>query len=88
MATLGAESPGDPPGILLMDIWQALVLQPFTTILNMEQPHCPILVVSEGFSRATISPTPELYFAEAKPLFFPADKLFSESMEIELGDPA
>jgi hypothetical protein len=85
MATLGAKSPGNPPGILLADIWQALVLQPFAAVLNMEQPHCPILAASEGFLQATTSPTPELYLANAKPLFFPAGKLFSKSVEIDPG---
>jgi hypothetical protein len=55
MATLGAESPGNPPGIFLPNIWQALVLEPFAAILDMEHPHCPILAASEGFSRATTS---------------------------------
>jgi hypothetical protein len=87
MATLGAESPGNPPGILLADIWQASVLQPFAAVLNMEQPHCPILAASEGFSRATPSPTPpELYLADANPLFFSAGELFSKSVEIEPGE--
>mgnify|MGYP000223133037 CR=1 FL=1 len=85
MATLGAESPGNPPGILLADIWQASVLQPFAAILDMEQPHCPILAASEGFSQATTSPTPELHLADTKPLFFPAGELFSESVEIDSG---
>jgi hypothetical protein len=72
MATLGATSPGNPPGILLADIWQASVLQPFAAVLDMEQPHCPILGASEGFSRATPSPTPALYLADANPLFLPS----------------
>jgi hypothetical protein len=84
MDTLGAGSPGNPPGILLVDIWQALVLQPFlAAVLDMEHPHCPILAASEGFSQATTFPTPTFYLADAKPLFFPAGELFSESVEIE-----
>jgi hypothetical protein len=86
MATLGVESPGDPPGILLADIWQASVLQPFTAVLDMEHPHCPIIAASEGFSCATTSSTPEFYLTDAKPLFFPAGKLFSKSVEIEPGE--
>jgi hypothetical protein len=86
MATLGARSPGNPPGILLADIWQASVLQPFASIVDMEHPHCPILAASEGFSRATTPPTPELYLADSKPLFFLAGELFSKSVEIEPGD--
>jgi hypothetical protein len=86
MATLGAQSPGNPPGILLADIWQASVLQPFTAALIMEHPHCPILVASEGFSRPTTSPTPKLYLADTNPLFFPSGELFSKSVEIEPGD--
>jgi hypothetical protein len=39
MATLGAESPGDPPGIFLADIWHESVLQPFAAVLDMEHPH-------------------------------------------------
>jgi hypothetical protein len=79
MATLGAESPDDPPDILLADIWQASIIQPFTTLLDMEYPHCAILAASEAFSRATATPTPELYFADAKSLFFPAGELFSKT---------
>jgi hypothetical protein len=62
------------------------VLQPFAAVLDMEQPHSPILAASEAFSRVTTSPTPELYLANAKPLFFPAGELFNESVEIEAGE--
>jgi hypothetical protein len=86
MATLGTESPGDPPGIILADIWQASVLQPFAAVLDMEQLHCPILAASEGFSQATPFPTPELYLADTNRLFFPADELFSKSAVIEPGE--
>jgi hypothetical protein len=89
MAMLGAKSLGDPPGILLADILQALVLQPFTAVLDMEHPHCPILAASEGFSRATTSPTPEFYLADASkkpPLFFPAGELLSKSVASKTGD--
>jgi hypothetical protein len=86
-ATLGAKTSGDPPGIVLVDIWQASFLQPFPAILaDMEHPHCPILMASEGFSHATVFPTPELYFADGKPLFYPAGELISESVEFDQGD--
>jgi hypothetical protein len=52
----------------------------------MEHPHCHILAASEGFSRATTSPTPELYLSDANPLFFPAGELLSKSVEIGAGD--
>jgi hypothetical protein len=53
----------------------------------MEHPHCTILVASKRFSCATVSPTPELYFADANPLFFPASKRLSKSAQLNQGDP-
>jgi hypothetical protein len=78
MATVSAATASDPAGILLANIWQESVLQPFSDLINLDQPHCPILAASEGFSRATTSPTPQLFLDDAKPMFFPAGELISE----------
>jgi hypothetical protein len=75
MATLGPITQEDPPGLLYEDLWDAEVLAPFETHINIEEPHCPVLGASEGFSRAIPSATPKLYLEDAKPLFFPAGEL-------------
>jgi hypothetical protein len=78
MATINtAGSTSNPPGILLADIWAESVLQPFTDNVNLDQPHCPILAASKGFSRDTNLATPQLYLNDAQPMFFPAGELFS-----------
>jgi hypothetical protein len=87
MATLSADTPGNPPGILLADIWQASVLQPFAAVVDMEDPQRPILAASKGFSHATVSLTPDLYLADANPLIFPADELLSKLVQIPQGAP-
>lgn len=77
MATINTSTPNDeasnePAGILLSDIWTEPVLHRFLTMLDLDQPHCPVLAASEGFSRATASPTPQLYLEDANPMFLPA----------------
>jgi hypothetical protein len=75
MATLGPITQEDPPGLLYEDLWDATVLAPFEAHISLEEPHCPVLGASEGFSRAISSATPKLYIDDAKPLFFPAGNL-------------
>jgi hypothetical protein len=88
MATIDTtESDGDPPGILLADIWADQILAPFEAILDLELPHCPILAASEGFSRAIAQQTPQLYLEDAQPLFFPAGELISKLVLLTEGDP-
>jgi hypothetical protein len=87
MATVSAGSTRNPADILLADIWNKLVLQLFLDMLDLDQPHCPIMAASEGFSRATTSPTPQLYFEDAQPMFFPAGKFISEVVAIANSGP-
>jgi hypothetical protein len=75
MATIGLQSQDDTPGILYEDLWDSSVLEPFKSFLNLEEPHCPVLAASEGFSRSIASTTPLLYLEDAHPLFFPTEEL-------------
>jgi hypothetical protein len=43
MATIGPITQEDPPGLLYADLWEAMVLAPFATHLNIEEPHCLVL---------------------------------------------
>jgi hypothetical protein len=87
MANINACSTSNPPGILLANIWANLVLQPFLDVVDMDQPHCPILAASEGFLLAIAPVTPQLYIEDAQPFLFPTGKLFSEQVTIGQGDP-
>jgi hypothetical protein len=87
MAPVSIGSTNKPAGILLADIWKELVLQLFSAMLDLDQPHRPILAASEGFSRATTSQTPQLYLDDSQPMFFPAGKLISTVVEVENGGP-
>jgi hypothetical protein len=75
MANIGLQSQDDTPGILYEALWDLSVLEPFESFLNPEEPHCPVLAASEGFSRYMASPTPQLYLEDAHPLFFPTEEL-------------
>jgi hypothetical protein len=87
MATTDTQgSTGDPPGILLADIWVESVLEPFATAVDLDQPHCPLMAASEGFSRATGPATPTTYLDDAQPWLFPAGKQFCEQVPIASSD--
>jgi hypothetical protein len=77
--------PGEAPGILYEDIWDATVTTTFADLINSEDPHCPVLAASEGFSRAVVSATPKLYLDDAKPLFFPSGELLCETVAMSTG---
>jgi hypothetical protein len=88
MATISTtSSTSNPPDILLANIWAKLDLQPFAAIADVDQPHCPILAASEGFSRATAPATPQLYIDDPQPMFFPAGELFIELVAIDQSNP-
>jgi hypothetical protein len=46
-----------------------------------------VFAASEGFSRATASPTPQLYLEDANPMFLPAGKLLSDMVVVETTGP-
>jgi hypothetical protein len=77
--------PGEAQGILYEDIWDATVTTTFADLINSEDPHCPVLAASEGFSRAVVSATPKLYIEDARPLFFPSGELLCEIVAISNG---
>jgi hypothetical protein len=81
LATLGSIT-NAPPGILLANIWAESVLQPFSSLIDSDQPHCPILAASEGFSHVVVSATPSKYLEDAQPLFFPTGKLLCNHVAI------
>jgi hypothetical protein len=83
-------SSSNPPGILLVaNIWWAeSVLKPFAAVIDIELPHCPILVASKGFSRIIAPSTPQLYIEDAQPMFFPARELLRKLVSLDQGDPA
>jgi hypothetical protein len=56
-------------------------------MIDLNHPHCPILAASEGFSRATTSPTPQLYLEDDQPVFFPAGELLSKMVAIANSGP-
>jgi hypothetical protein len=88
MATITtAGSTGNPPGILLADIWAESVLQPFANDVDLDQPHCPTLAASEGLSCATDSETPQIYLDDAQPMLSPAGEQLSEQVTIASSDP-
>jgi hypothetical protein len=61
MANIGLQSKEDSLGILYEGLWDSLVLEPLESFQNPEEPHCPVLAASEGFSRSVASPLPQLY---------------------------
>jgi hypothetical protein len=86
MATIPSPTiPGEAHGILHEDIWNATVLTMFADLINSEDPHCPVIAASEGFSRAVVSTTPPFYLEDAKPLFFPSGELICETVAISAG---
>jgi hypothetical protein len=86
MATIPSPTiPGEVPDILYEDIWDAMVLTLFANLINSEDPHCPVIAASEGFSCAVASATPQLYLKDAKLLFFPYGELLCETVAISDG---
>jgi hypothetical protein len=79
MATISASSTGNPP-VLLANIWAKSVLQPFAAMIDMDQPHCPIMAASKVLSHATI--TAQLYIEDAQPMVFSAGEILSNLVDI------
>jgi hypothetical protein len=87
LAPISDGSTSNPPGILLANIWAELVVQPFLAMMDLGDPHCPLMSASEGFSCVTTSPTPQLYFDDAQPMFIPTGEFLSDVVILDKDKP-
>jgi hypothetical protein len=73
---------GRSPKHPLRGRWDTVVLAPFDALLNPEEPHCPVLAASEGYSCVVASATPPLYLEDANPHFFPSGELICGTVNL------
>ena len=73
-------------GVFLEDLWDEAALKGFDPMLDLTQPHCPVIAAQQGFSRSSTVPSRVIsLLLDAQPVIIPHGQSLGKSITMTDG---